>query len=218
MLDHGGSIDSWNVGDLWSIGAAAASAMFILRLEAASEAVPNNASGLNAACLWVVTFLSFLWTFFNSSSGNNSHAWDGASSSSTDAFMSWMSTSCSTMTSDLGHVILAHPVELIYLGGVTTALANYIQTIAQRSLTAERASIIYSMDPVYGAIFAYLLLGETLGMYGIYGASIIGVAAATNAFLDLGAKTNEGNDDNDNENLKMMDSVTDPSIRNESIS
>ena len=85
-------------------------------------------------------------------------------------------------------------------------------------MTAERASIIYSMDPVYGAIFAYLLLGETLGMYGIYGASIIGVAAATNAFLDLGAKTNEGNDDNDNENLKMMDSVTDPSIRNESVS
>eukprot|EP00550_Attheya_septentrionalis_P003390 CAMPEP_0198290848 /NCGR_PEP_ID=MMETSP1449-20131203/8562_1 /TAXON_ID=420275 /ORGANISM="Attheya septentrionalis, Strain CCMP2084" /LENGTH=441 /DNA_ID=CAMNT_0043989397 /DNA_START=1999 /DNA_END=3324 /DNA_ORIENTATION=- len=218
MLDNGGSLDSWNVGDLWSIGAAASSAMFILRLEAASEAVPNNSSGLNAACLWVVTFLSFLWTFFNSSSGNNSHAWDGASSSSTDALMSWMSTSCSTMASDLGHVILAHPVELIYLGAVTTALANYIQTLAQRSLTAERASIIYSMDPVYGAIFAYLLLGETLGTYGIYGATIIGVAAATNAFLDLGAKTNDSNDDNDDDNLKMMDSVTDPSIRNESIS
>eukprot|EP00957_Ditylum_brightwellii_P146487 11152968-Ditylum_brightwellii.AAC.1 len=44
------------------------------------------------------------------------------------------------------------------------------------------------MDPVYGAVFANLLLGETLGPLGIGGAGLITVAAATNAFLDLGSK------------------------------
>ena len=44
------------------------------------------------------------------------------------------------------------------------------------------------MDPVYGAVFANLLLGEELNGYGIAGAGLITVAAATNAFLDLGPK------------------------------
>ena len=74
----------------------------------------------------------------------------------------------------------------MYLGGVTTALANWIQTKAQRDVTAERASVIYAMDPVYGAIFSYFLLGETLnGVPGWIGAGLITVAAATNALLDV---------------------------------
>ena len=50
----------------------------------------------------------------------------------------------------------SHPLELIYLGGVTTALANYIQTKAQKGITAERASIIYALDPVYGKFQVFL--------------------------------------------------------------
>merc|ERR1712216_1036681 len=47
---------AFSVGDLWSIAAAAASAMFILRMEAASRAVPKS-SELNAANLWTVAVL-----------------------------------------------------------------------------------------------------------------------------------------------------------------
>lgn len=38
-------------------------------------------------------------------------------------------------------------------------------------ISAERAALIYAMDPVYGAIFARLLVGdsETLGIQGVYG-------------------------------------------------
>jgi drug/metabolite transporter (DMT)-like permease len=51
---------------------------------------------------------------------------------------------------------------------------------------AERASIIYSLDPVYGALFSFLLLGETLGGAQAYtGASMIFIAAATNSYLEL---------------------------------
>lgn len=159
---------SWNInqGDLWSMAAAAASAMYILRIGDASEAVgEDNSIELNAACLWVVTALSTVWSM----------------NSITDR----------TLLQQLGSVATAHPLELIYLSGVTTALANYIQTKSQRDVTPERASVIYSMDPVYGAIFSNLLLGESLTSLGLVGAGMITAAAATNAFLDLNTSTND---------------------------
>lgn len=64
-----------------------------------------------------------------------------------------------------------------YLAVVTTALTNWLQAVGQRSVPAERAAVIYAMDPVYAAGFAYLLLGETLGPAGLVGAGIITGAA-----------------------------------------
>lgn len=66
---------------------------------------------------------------------------------------------------------------IAYLAVVTTALTNWLQALGQRSVPAERAAIIYAMDPVYAAGFAYLLLGETLGATGVLGAAIITGAA-----------------------------------------
>lgn len=166
LLAYDGSSVDINIGDAWSIAAAAASAMFILRLEAASVNVPNSAA-LNAACLWVVSLSALLWTV-------------GAGVSSGQA--------PDEMYNQVLHVATAHPWEVLYLGGVTTALANYMQTKAQQQVTAERASVIYAMDPVYGAAWSNVLLGETLGPTGLIGAGLITLAAATNAFLDLGAK------------------------------
>ena len=153
---------SWNVGDVWSIAAALASAMFILRLERASEDV-DDAAGLNAACLWVVTVLAAIWT---------------VAQTSLDVSLSFVQA-----WQDLVGLATSHPMELIYLGGVTTALANLIQTKAQREISAERASVIYAMDPVYGAAFSSLLLGENLnGLQAWIGAGLIAVAAASNSF------------------------------------
>jgi len=173
-MDGGGSLDL-NTGDLWTIAAAAASAMFILRLEKASAAVPD-AAALNAACLWVVTVLSTAWTV----------AQLGLQDTSTVVTASAAVSPIQLLWSELVRIATTHPLELVYLGGVTTAFANWIQTKAQRDITAERASVIYAMDPVYGAGFAYLLLGETLnGVTSWLGAGLITVAAATNAFLDV---------------------------------
>jgi drug/metabolite transporter (DMT)-like permease len=159
-----------NAGDLWSIAAAAASAMFILRLERASSEVANAAQ-LNAACLWVVTLLAAVWTV------GAGQVQAGGGGGSVTEFHLW---------ADVTGIIYQHPLEMIYLSAVTTALANWIQAKAQRDISAERASVIYAMDPVYGAAFSYLLLGETLGgVPGWIGAGLITVAAATNAFMDL---------------------------------
>jgi len=148
-----------NIGDIWSVMAAAASAMFILRLERASFEVPKS-SELNATSLIIVAMLSGVWLLL----GNSDQE----------------------ITVEVMETVFTHPLELLYLGGVSTALANFIQTKAQKYVPAERASIIYSLDPVYGALFSYLILGETLGGPQAYvGATIIFVAAATNSLLQF---------------------------------
>lgn len=73
--------------------------------------------------------------------------------------------------------VRAQGALILYLAVVTTALTNWMQALGQRSIPAERAAVIYAMDPVYAAGFAYLLLGETLGPAGIAGAGIITGAA-----------------------------------------
>jgi drug/metabolite transporter (DMT)-like permease len=162
------SSSSWNIGDQWTIAAAAASAMFILRLEKASQA-RVSALDLNAASLVVVTALAALWSIAVSLQDDHDNA--------------------ITAFSSLWTMASTHPWELLYLGGVTTAFSNWIQTRAQRYVPAERAALIYSLDPVYGAGFAYLLLGERLtSPAAVAGAALITVAAGTNAYLEFNKK------------------------------
>ncbi|KAL7426347.1 hypothetical protein ACHAXM_000408 [Skeletonema potamos] len=180
---------SFNVGDLWSIAAAAASALFILRMETASKAVPKSAE-LNAANLWTVAFLSLVWAAWVSF--NNLH--DEATMLTQTLPATLMQTLQKTFQQTI-YTITANPVQLIYLSAVTTALANYIQSIAQKEISAERASVFYALDPVYGAAFANLLLGETLGWWGCVGAGLIVIAAATNAVWDF-SPTDDGSGSN----------------------
>jgi drug/metabolite transporter (DMT)-like permease len=190
-----GENSSWNVGDAWSIAAAVASALFILRLEDASKAVvvgneqddnntPNDstaAARLNAACLWTVAILAAIWT---------STTFTGASSLPYDIDDGGGGTVAAIGTTMM-NMALEFPFQILYLGGIATALANFIQTRAQSKISAERASIIYAMDPVYGAVFAYWILGETLdGPLAWIGAAFIVIAAAGNALVTDDDTTN----------------------------
>lgn len=157
-----------NVGDAWSIAAALASAMFIVRLESATAAVPD-AARLNSASLWVVTVFAAVWSIVLDSSTT------GVSSSSP---LDILALDGDTTTTTL--------FALFYLGAVTTAGANWIQTKAQRYVAAERAAVVYALDPVYGAVFAYLLLGERLETAAAWvGAGLIVLAAGANAVWDM---------------------------------
>jgi len=191
LLSFDGTNYDLNIGDLWTIAAAAASAMFILRLEFASKAVKDSAL-LNSNSLWVVTFAAFVWCIgdgvYNELTTITAATSAVSIVSSSLDMGTIISHSFQTTIQKVVHTYTSHPFELIYLGGVTTALANYIQTKAQKDISAERASIIYALDPVYGAFFANFLLGEELTQWGTVGAGLVASAAATNAFLDLGDK------------------------------
>merc|ERR1711879_255118 len=165
---------------------AAASAMFILRLELASLVIPD-ASMLNSTCLWTVTALAAAWAMIQQSPSFDDSAAQAAQQHQ-QARTSTSSSIVQGLFNSMHDNLLAHPLAIVYLGVVTTAVANYIQTVAQRGVTAERACIIYAMDPVYGAIFAYLLLGEKLGLQGLVGALIVFFAAIINIFFDLSSR------------------------------
>ncbi len=64
--------------------------------------------------------------------------------------------------------------SIIWTGVLATALAFYLQNRFQRYSTATRTAIIFSGEPLFGAIFAHLLLGEEVGLLaGVGGLMII---------------------------------------------
>jgi drug/metabolite transporter (DMT)-like permease len=67
------------------------------------------------------------------------------------------------------HLLLAVLVCAI----LATALALYIQNRMQRDTTTVKAALIYAMEPVFAAIFSFLLLGEVLGWLGLLGGGLI---------------------------------------------
>ncbi|MBY0375619.1 MAG: DMT family transporter [Bryobacteraceae bacterium] len=65
-------------------------------------------------------------------------------------------------------------VRAIVVTGVgATALTFVLQTWAQQYTTPVRASLLFSLEPVFGALTAWLWAGETLGMTGLAGAALI---------------------------------------------
>ena len=60
-----------------------------------------------------------------------------------------------------------------YTGVVTTAFALYAETVALKYIPSEKASVIYTTEPLWGAAFAYVLLGERMGINGYIGGALI---------------------------------------------
>ncbi len=67
-------------------------------------------------------------------------------------------------------------LAILYLGVVATALVSVLQVRAQRVVSAHVTALVFVLEPVFAALFAYALLGESLGLWGWVGAGLIGVA------------------------------------------
>ncbi len=76
----------------------------------------------------------------------------------------------------LGNLAAGSIWSMVYLGAVATALVSILQVRAQRVVSAHVAALIFVLEPVFAALFAYLLLGERLGVWGWVGAGLVGVA------------------------------------------
>ncbi|KAJ1459459.1 hypothetical protein M885DRAFT_511434 [Pelagophyceae sp. CCMP2097] len=150
------------VGDAWSVAAALASALFIVRLGKLGTS-DVSAAGLTAASAWTTAALAA--------------AWYGATAWSADDF-SWTADFVAPQVST--NFILA----ALYLGAVPSALCGYLQTLAQRQVPASRAAIIYATDPLWAALFASAFLGEALGPRGFAGAGLIAAAVFAQRAFD----------------------------------
>lgn len=65
-----------------------------------------------------------------------------------------------------------------YLALFPTVITSILQTQAQRVVPAHVAAIIFVLEPVFAALFAYLLLGERLGLQGLLGGGLVVLAMA----------------------------------------
>ena len=71
-----------------------------------------------------------------------------------------------TMTANNGLI-------LVYLALFGTVYTFLMQTSMQRFTTTSRAALIFSTEPVFAALFAYLIAGELLGLRGWIGGALI---------------------------------------------
>lgn len=141
-----------NIGDAWSVAAAAASAMYILRMEGAADEAGGDAAALNAVTLVTVAVLCAGWYVVGGGGGGM----DGITGTTIGA--------------------------VVYLGVIATTLSNWLQAVGQKGVKAEVAAVIFAMDPVFGALVSYVALGERFGAQGWVGMGLIATAAAFSSF------------------------------------
>ena len=63
--------------------------------------------------------------------------------------------------------------NVAFLGLAATGLVFFIQTMAQRLTSPTHTAVIFTMEPVFAALFAYLWLGEVIAGRGLLGAALI---------------------------------------------
>uniref|UniRef100_A0A7S1U884 EamA domain-containing protein n=1 Tax=Phaeomonas parva TaxID=124430 RepID=A0A7S1U884_9STRA len=165
-----------NAGDFWSIMAAVASAMFILRLDTHVGKFSSSLS-LTSALTGATSLYCLVWAACE--------LLLGASAGSLSEVPARIGAEVAALAQD-------SPAQILYLGLVTTAFTSVLQALGQSKVSPERAALIYAADPVWGAGFAYLLLGETLGVNGLIGAALISGAAIGSQLL-----TPKGDEDKD---------------------
>jgi drug/metabolite transporter (DMT)-like permease len=64
-------------------------------------------------------------------------------------------------------------ISLIYTSIFASIIATVIQLKFQKSVSPTKAGIIYSIEPIFAAVFAYFLLSEKISNFGLLGCILI---------------------------------------------
>lgn len=70
-------------------------------------------------------------------------------------------------------VIVTNLGPLLYLGFVATAVPVVLKVIGQRWVNAYETALIYTLEPIFAAVFSFFLMGEKLGVRGFIGAALV---------------------------------------------
>jgi drug/metabolite transporter (DMT)-like permease len=60
-----------------------------------------------------------------------------------------------------------------FTGVLATAVAFFVQTVAQRFTTSTHTALIFAAEPVFAGLFSFLLIGEVLGARQLIGGALI---------------------------------------------
>jgi len=145
-----------NRGDAWALATAVAWAFFIERFGHHCRRAPMQA--VAAMNVWGVALFSLAW--FIASRGSLAGLTMGAARQ-----LPW--------------------ATLIYLGVGATSLVAVLQAIGQRKIAAPQAAILYTLEPVFACVAAYLYRGTVLHPSGFFGAFLILLAAVVSQWPGL---------------------------------
>jgi drug/metabolite transporter (DMT)-like permease len=73
---------------------------------------------------------------------------------------------------------------IAYLGVIAVSVTTWLQTIVQRVMPAFQTAVIYSLEPVFAAIFSWWWVGEGLQLQGFAGAALILLAMIVSQIPD----------------------------------
>jgi drug/metabolite transporter (DMT)-like permease len=91
---------------------------------------------------------------------------------------------------------------ILWTGLVTCAYTIYAQSFGQSRVNPTDANLIYTIQPLCTALFAWVLLGESLGPAGYIGGALIG-----SAVLIVATSDDETNNRDDNDTFESLEYV-----------
>ncbi|CAL5052338.1 unnamed protein product [Urochloa decumbens] len=146
------------VGDLLTLISAFSFAIHMLRTEHVSRNMKKENFLTLVGCeVFVVALISVATYIFKCFTRNVRH-WNFKSWPPTELFGTAMS--------------LPWPA-ILYTGIFSTSFCLWAEVAAMRDVSATETAIIYGLEPVWGAGFAWTMLGERWGMTGFVGAIFI---------------------------------------------
>lgn len=147
LLEQGGSSPP-GIGDVFNLMSAAFFALQVIRTERFTREMPDKATALLTTTLGTTAVLSGALAI-GMHPGQCLELVQNFSSSS----IPWK--------------------ELVYTGILSTDLVLFIELVALNNVSSTDAAIVYTMEPVIGAVFAYFMLGERWGPMGWVGGVLI---------------------------------------------
>lgn len=165
-LELGGATTP-GVGDLWAFLQPLFFGLGFWRIERHMKQCrePEDAQAFTGAMMSVVAVLSVVWAIHDFVMPISSYGSEMLSTA--------LQSQITNILTDW-HV----PMALLWTGVVTTALTSYGENIAMKDLDAAESTVIYSTEPLWGAAFASLTLGEHIGWNTVVGAVLILCACA----------------------------------------
>ncbi|KAB5538076.1 hypothetical protein DKX38_015609 [Salix brachista] len=156
MLESSGSPPC--IGDLLNFLSAVFFGVHMLRTEHISRSTDKkNFLALLGYEVCVIAISSTIWYFLG--------GWFGDVQTCDPSSWTWEM---------IWHWLAVFPwIPALYTGIFSTGLCLWIEMAAMRDVSATETAIIYGLEPVWGAGFAWFLLGERWGAAGWVGASLV---------------------------------------------
>jgi drug/metabolite transporter (DMT)-like permease len=152
-LDEGGSFDL-TIGDLVSLIQPIAFGISYWRTEHVLEHYPEEANRITACELLSCFLFSFAFAIIVALANPEENA---------------------PTLGDWNEWLTSYQIwfALLWTGIMTTAVTLFLETIAMLSVGASETTLLISTEPLWAALFSWMILNESLGVLGIVGGLII---------------------------------------------